>query len=210
MKKKIQVVLGFAIAMIALCLMTSCEKIDDTNPRGGIQGIVTDLQTNEPIQGVNISLSPTGLSAVTGSDGRYEFSNLEAGQYTVQAMKNGYESNTKNILISGNTIASGDMMLRPAQVGFHLNVEYLDFGTSFNTLNFKIINESSSLSMSWEIQESLNWLETSPSTGNLQGGQEVTVFVNIDRSLIAQNTQANIIIRSDDQTLVLPVSVRIN
>ena len=58
-----------------------------------------------------------------------------------------------------------------------------------------------------EIIESLNWLTTTPNTGNLQAGQESTVVVNIDRSLINQNTNANITVRSADQTVVLPVSV---
>lgn len=209
MKKKIQTLFGFAVALVVMFMVTSCVQ-DNEVGYGRIQGIVSDLVTNEPIQGVNISLSPTGLSAVTGSDGRYEFGNLTPGQYTVQGMKNGYETNTKNILIVENGVASGDMMLRTAQTGFRLNVDYLDFGTGFSTLNFKIINASATSPLSWEIDESQNWLNVTPSTGNLQGGQEVTVVVNIDRSLITQNTTANIIVRSAGQSTVLPVSVRVN
>ena len=81
------------------CMLVSCVKEIEITV-GSIQGIVTNAQNNEPIQGVNISLSPTGLSAVTGSDGRYEFTNLAAGQYTVQGVKSGFESNTKNRAMS--------------------------------------------------------------------------------------------------------------
>ena len=197
--------LGIVFAF-ALCLMTSCVKENNT---GRIQGLVTNYNTNEPIQGVNISLSPTGASAVTGSDGRYEFNNLNPGNYTVQGMKSGFESNTKNITITSGNVSSGDMMLTPLVSGFRLNVEYLDFGTNFSQLSFKIINASSTLPMSWEIVESLNWLETSPSTGNIQGGQETTVMVNIDRSLLTQSTTANITVRSADQSVVLPVNVTV-
>ena len=204
-KTNFKLAMGIVFAF-ALFMMNSCVKTDDPK-YGSIQGIVTDFNTNEPIQGVNISLSPTGLSAVTGSDGRYQFDNLESGLYTVQAMKTGYESNTKSITISENQISSGDMIMRPEEKGFRLNVEYLDFGSNFSTLNFKIINVSNTLPMSWEIIESLNWLTTTPNTGNLQAGQESTVVVNIDRSLINQNTNANITVRSADQTVVLPVSV---
>lgn len=196
------------LSVAFLCLMVSCVK---EVSYGRIQGIVTNASTNEPIQGVNISLSPTGLSAVTGSDGRYEFNTLDPGQYTVQGVKSGFESNTKNITIVSGGISSGDMMMKPMVTGFRLNVEYLDFGTGFSSLNFKIINASTSMPMSWEIIESLNWLTTTPSTGNLQGGQEATVVVNIDRSLITQNTSANITVRStDDQTIVLPISVSVS
>ena len=88
MQKSIKLALGIVFAF-ALCMTTSCKKIDDiTNPTkyGRIQGIVTNYTTGEPLQGVNISLSPSGLSAVTGSDGRYEFNDIEVGQYTVQGM----------------------------------------------------------------------------------------------------------------------------
>ena len=92
--KKLNLILGI-ICAFAVCLV-SCTKEKAT---GRIQGIVTNMNTTEPIQGVNISLSPTGASAVTGSDGRYEFNNLEPGNYTVQGTKSGFESNTKNITI---------------------------------------------------------------------------------------------------------------
>ena len=194
------------IIACALCMFWSCKKEE---PYGQIQGIVTNASTNEPIQGVNISLSPTGLSAVTGSDGRYEFNDLEAGQYTVQAMKSGFESNTKRITIVGGKIASGDMMLTRMTNGFRLNVEYLDFGTNFSQLQFKIINNNETQPMNWEIVESMNWLTANPSTGNLEGSQEITVTVEIDRSQIDQSTSAFLTVRSGNQTVVLPINVTV-
>ena len=202
----LKLTLGVVFA-IALCLVTSCKK---ENPVGRIQGLVTNYATSEPIQGVNISLSPTGASAVTGSDGRYEFNNLEPGNYTVQGTKSGFESNTKNITITSGNVSSGDMQLRPAATGFRLNVDYLDFGTNFTQMSFKIINVSTTNAMSWEIVESLNWLETSPSTGSIQGGQETTVNVAIDRSLLSQTTTANITVRSADHSVVLPINVTVS
>ena len=195
------------VCVFALCLMASCTKEKAT---GRIQGIVTNANTTEPIQGVNISLSPTGLSAVTGSDGRYEFNNLEEGNYTVQGVKQGFESNTKNISIVAGNVSSGDMQLRPMVSGFRLNVEYLDFGSNFSQLQFKIINKSETMPLSWEIMESMNWMTVTPNTGNLSGGQETTVTVNIDRSLITQSTTANLTVRSGDQTIVLPVNVTVS
>ena len=153
-KARFNLLIGVVFAF-ALCMMASCQKEKTT---GQIQGLVTNYNTNEPIQGVNISLSPTGASAVTGSDGRYEFANLAPGNYTVQGMKQGFESNTKNITITAGNVSSGDMQLRPAATGFRLNVEYLDFGSAFSNLTFKIINASANTPMSWEISESLNWL----------------------------------------------------
>lgn len=208
--KKSPLLIVVMMATFALCTMTSCEKVNEiTNPTkyGRIQGIVTNYTTGEPLQGVNISLSPSGLSAVTGSDGRYEFNDIEVGQYTVQGMKTGFETNTKSIVVTEEAVASGDMQLRTATTGFNLSVEYLDFGNHFNTLTFKIINASTTMPMSWEIFESLNWLTVTPNTGNLQGGQEVTLTVTVDRSIIYQNTTGNITIHTADMEKILPVSV---
>ena len=197
----------FLMMASAFCLMTSCVKEKSV---GSIQGFVNNAVNGEPIQGVNISLSPTGLSAVTGSDGRYEFINLEPGQYTVQGVKQGYASNTKNITIVAGNVSSGDMMLTPEVAGFRLNVEYLDFQTNFNQLSFKIINTSTSLPVSWNITESMAWLQATPSSGNLQAGQEVAVMVTIDRSQIEQSTTANLSVVAGDQTVVLPVNVTVS
>ena len=205
--KKMKLVMGVVLVLALGLFSTSCKKEVAT---GKIQGLVTNYATSEPIQGVNISLSPTGASAVTGSDGRYEFNNLEPGNYTVQGTKSGFESNTKNITITSGNVSSGDMQLRPAATGFRLNVDYLDFGTNFTQMSFKIINVSSTNAMSWEIVESLNWLETSPSTGSIQGGQETTVNVAIDRSLLSQTTTANITVRSADHSVVLPINVTVS
>lgn len=205
--KKMKLVMGVVLVLTLGLFSTSCKKEVAT---GKIQGLVTNYATSEPIQGVNISLSPTGASAVTGSDGRYEFNNLEPGNYTVQGTKSGFESNTKNITITSGNVSSGDMQLRPAATGFRLNVDYLDFGTNFTQMSFKIINVSTTNAMSWEIVESLNWLETSPSSGSIQGGQETTVNVAIDRSLLSQTTTANITVRSADHSVVLPINVTVS
>lgn len=200
--------LFFSIAFV-VAMMSSCVK-EVAPETGNIQGIVTDVSNNEPIQGVNISLSPTGLSAVTGSDGRYEFVNLTPGQYTIQGVKSGYESNTKNITIIAGNVSSGDMTLKPEVSGFNLNVEYLDFGTNFSSLNFKIINTSNTLPLSWSITESMGWLTATPSSGNLNAGQEVVVMVTIDRDQIEQSTTTNLTVSAADQTVVLPVNVSVS
>lgn len=203
MKKSIRIL----SLILVTCLVYSCEK--ETNV-GSVHGFVSNSSNGEPIQGVNISLSPIGLSTATGSDGRYEFVNLQAGQYTIQAMKEGYESNTKNITVVAGNVSSGDMTLKPEIAGFNLNVEYLDFGTNFSQLSFKVINTSTSLPVSWSITESISWLTATPSSGNLGAGQEVAVMVNIDRTQIEQSTTANLTIEGADKTVVLPVNVSVS
>lgn len=207
--KTIKSITCVLLAVMVMLLTNSCVK-EVENTFGSIQGIVTNAATNEPIQGVNVSLSPTGLSTVTGSDGRYEFSNLKEGNYTVQGVKTGFESNTKNITIVSGNVSSGDMVLTPELAEFRLNVEYLDFSTSFTQLYFKIINTSRSVPISWSITESMGWLTATPSSGSLNANEEVVVTVNIDRDQIEQNTTANLTVYAADRTVVLPVNVSVS
>lgn len=200
-------IMALVVCALTLCVLGSCVK---EVTYGRIQGIITDANDNEPIQGVNVQLSPTGLSTVTGSDGRYEFLGLEAGQYTVQAMATGYQTNTKTIEITTGNISSGDMMLKPEVAGFKLSVEYLDFGTGFDDLSFKIINTSKVLPVSWSITESYNWMTVTPSSGELLGGKEVAVHVSIDRQAIESSITANISVVCEEETVVLPVNVTIS
>lgn len=108
-KTSFNLILGVFLAF-AVCMMTSCKK---EKAVGKIQGTVTNATTSEPIQGVSISLNPTGASVVTSSDGRYEFSNLEAGQYTLQGEKTGFEKVTKTVTVTAGNVLSCDMQLQP-------------------------------------------------------------------------------------------------
>ena len=53
--KKMKLVMGVVLVLTLGLFSTSCKKEVAT---GKIQGLVTNYATSEPIQGVNISLSP--------------------------------------------------------------------------------------------------------------------------------------------------------
>ena len=106
---KLKLTLGVIIAFM-LCMTISCTKEETT---GGIQGTVTNASTSEPIQGVSITIDPSGMSAVTGSDGSYDFTDLEPGQYTLKAVKEGYEDYAKSLDVTAGKTAKCDIMLQP-------------------------------------------------------------------------------------------------
>ena len=59
-----------------------------------IRGRVTSLETGKPLRRARISVSspdiPSGKTASTNSDGRYEIRDLPAGRYTVRVNRSGY------------------------------------------------------------------------------------------------------------------------
>lgn len=88
------------IALIALA--TSCDPVTyDTFCT--ITGTVVDLDSGDPIQSVLVTLSPSGYNTYTGSEGYFEFLDLDARQYTVTAQKTGYVTNRKTV----TTVAGG-------------------------------------------------------------------------------------------------------
>jgi hypothetical protein len=67
-----------------------------------VYGIVSDSQTGYPISGANVVLSPGGKSQTTATDGLFEFTDLDAQQYTITVQKTDYQTNRKTITaISG-------------------------------------------------------------------------------------------------------------
>lgn len=91
MKKNI-LILFLITSIFAVCF--SCCKKDDNTFYGTLCGIVTDT-TNNPIQGVEVSLSPSSTTVQTGSDGKYLFENLNSDTYTIQFRRAGYKTDTR-------------------------------------------------------------------------------------------------------------------
>ena len=83
----------FAFAAVA----TSCSKTE-YNHFAALYGVVSDQATGAPIANATVVLSPGGTTKTTGTDGRFEFSELEPQQYTVTVQKAGYQTNRKSIM----------------------------------------------------------------------------------------------------------------
>lgn len=92
-----------AVITISLLTLNACDKVTyDTF--SNVTGQVVDNATHEPIDGASVNLSPTGRSTFTGSDGYFDFQELEAQQYTITVQKTGYNTNRKTInAVAGET-----------------------------------------------------------------------------------------------------------
>ena len=90
--------------LLALLTMVGCEPVT-YDVFATICGTVVDSETMEPIEGVSVILSLSGKNAVTKADGRFEFAELDAVQYTITAQKLGYSTNRKLVnTIAGETV----------------------------------------------------------------------------------------------------------
>ncbi len=87
------------VPAILLTAMFSCKPDDTYDTFGSIYGVVSDMDTTEPVEGATIVLSPGGTTRMTAADGRFEFQALEPQQYTITVQKNGYSTNRKSVTV---------------------------------------------------------------------------------------------------------------
>ena len=87
----------FILAVLCLpILFGSCAK-KIVNTSITIYGTVIDADTHDPIQGVLLTLMPSSRNCYTGSDGSYQFQDLNKQQYTITAQMGGYKTDRKTV-----------------------------------------------------------------------------------------------------------------
>lgn len=190
-------------------ILYSCAK-DEVETMGTIYGIVNDSGNGAPIQDAHVSLTPYGKTINTGSDGSYEFPDMEPGQYTIQISKSGYKTNTKRISVVAGEKVSSDMVLQWGTSRIKLNIASLNFGGLSTSKTFTIRNISTTgASVSWSVTKSspAPWLSISPSSGSTAQGKESTVVVNVDREQITKDETAILLVEAEGESLSVEVTV---
>lgn len=202
---------GYLLALVCcismVFLVAGCAK-DEVDTTGTIYGIVNDADNGEPVSGVHVVLNPGGKTTNTGSDGRYEFLDMEPGQYTIQISKNGYKTNTKRISVVAGEEASGDMVLERGESRIKLSANSLTFAKGESSRTFDVMNVGTSGSVSWNITFRESWISVSPSSGTTGQGKSSAVVVNIDRTKITEDVTVNLIVEADGGSMPLEINVQ--
>ncbi|MFI3319116.1 MAG: carboxypeptidase regulatory-like domain-containing protein [Rikenellaceae bacterium] len=196
------------VAILAATTLFSCSEEAEVNPFGTIYGTITDADTNQPIQGANVVISPTNASTVTGADGSYYFQDLEAQQYKLTVTASGYDYNSRQVTVVAGQSISGDINLSAEEeiVGFTLTPASLQFGSIYSELTFTIKNTGNSSATSWSITGiDAAWLSVSPTSGTTDVGKSSVVKVSIDRDLVTEDLTSYFIVNAgggSDQIMV--------
>lgn len=176
---------------IALCF-ASCEKAKEPE-LGSIYGCVTDFATGDPVYNANIQLQPTGESTRTGSDGLFEFLDLEDGDYSIVVSKIGYSDLVDDYIIK---IKNGRQVRRDVQIEKLTSllivldekgndVTELDFGDNPADVmrSFFIANKGED-NLQWKIEYSCAWIASlNKSEGELKpDDKQQPLVVTIDRN----------------------------
>lgn len=194
----------FFYALTGLAFYFSCTPIVDKETTGTITGIVADRTTGEPVATVSVILSPGGRSTVTGSDGTFQFSDIEAGPYNIDLSKEGYKLESCNAVVAGGKNTELHLLIERIPAVVTADREVLDFGSNegVSQLSFGIVN-SGYVDLSWHSVYDCDWIkETIPGKNVeqvLKYGKTATVVVTIDRTKLAYGqNETNIIIYSDN------------
>ena len=168
----------------------SCDRVEEPQ-LCSLYGVVTDKTTGEPIKSAGVELKQTGAKNVTGSDGAFEFIDLEEGVYTLFITKAGYKDFTSNeIAVSAKTQTVQHSIqlekLPPSLTVFDENgndLSQIDFGDNPAdiTRSFFIFNNGEE-KLEWSIVNLSNWIILSKDSGVLKSNATQPLSITIDRN----------------------------
>ena len=178
------------LAAVLILLAVSCTKnYEDLSCT--IQGVVKDHNTGALLSNCQISLSPSGKTAITGSDGMFEFHISEQGSYTLSFSKAGYEEATKTIdVFSGETVTVNITL--KAKSPFAASSNKLDFGDLSTTMELYFFNNSDETT-SFTISNVPMWASVSHTTGSVAAGGNMPVTVQVNRDAVDYGTHTQVL-----------------
>ena len=195
------------IFSLMLLLLGSCTK-DEVLMTASISGYVTDyVNANAPIAGATVTINTKGITKTTGSDGRYEFTDVEPGTYTLQVTANGYQATTKQTTVYAGEVTNLDFQLSPAGQNVEVTPQMLSFGPQSKSLNFSIKNKGNA-SLQYSITNYPSYITVSPASGSVSAKGTQTVTVNVNRDALTDDATCQLLVNIGNDSY--PVNISIN
>lgn len=187
MKNKIYLIICLAF----IAILYSCKQQEEENLPGTIYGIVSDKATGEPIKSAGVELSPVGLKTITGTEGQFEFNELNSGNYTLLVTKTGYADYASNTIeVKAGQTAKGDVQIEQLPPALKVvndkrqEISELDFGAAESDVarSFNIFNDGVE-TLEWQITKTAEWVaQISKTEGELKAGATQALIITIDRN----------------------------
>ena len=178
---------------------------------GGTYGVVRDAVSGDAIRNAAVTLSPGNYTYTTGNDGQFQFSDLEAGSYTLRCVASGYNSNSRQITVyAGENIPCDFQMTKQTSVAsITISTNSIDFGTTSTEEVFSISNTGNAGTVSWNISKSnVPWLTVTPLSGSTAQGKSSTITVRVDRTKVTKDELTYVIINAAGGSHSVAVSVK--
>ena len=206
-----QLLSHFLIILLVSSLFQACGSKEEVTTTGGIYGTVLDKEDGEPIRNAEISLSPGGKTTVVGSNGTYEFVDLEPRLYTVNVTADGYDYNSKTAKVVSGESTACDFHLTKTIVNQDLEIAptSLNFGTTQNQLSVTITNRGTK-ETAWSLDlGACKWLSANPVSGRIGAGKTQAIIFSVDRSLLQKDETAVVTLSAFGNSYPMNVSCAI-
>lgn len=206
MKATVSLICKAFVCFLVGMFYSSCAK-DIIDLTGSITGTVKDASTNESLQGCLVSISPSGQSRTTSSNGSYSFENVDAGDYTVSVSKEGYVAENKNVEVVPASITTSDFLLTKIQT-ITVSPDELQFGDLQSSMEMYLRNNTNS-SVTYSVSVNADWITVNKTQGTIskQGQDKISVAINRESLSIGSYSKSVTIKYADGETII-PVYVQ--
>ena len=120
MKIKNEYFKSFALLILISILSISACKSDEENPLepstvGVIEGQITSAANGNSIAKANVFTVPPTSYVTTDAEGNYLISNVEPGEYTITASKDGMDTLQTDVTVAAGVNTKADFILHLKQ-----------------------------------------------------------------------------------------------
>lgn len=180
---------------LALLALASCTQ-PVVEVFGSISGCVVNEDTGAAIGGAKVTITPTGSSQVTSTDGEFLFDNLDAQEYTISIKKDGFEDMSQKVSVKAGVSSSVQVALSPVQPVLSVDPATLDFGDENTSLALDITNSGKG-TLEWTIEEEIEWLTCSAASGTTTD-KVSSVVVKVSREGMEKGSYSETIVISSN------------
>lgn len=216
MKKVFLCLLG--VVSLAGCLETATdEKENVADDSGVICGFVFNIETDAEINGARVTLSPGDVTCKTGSNGYFEFDDLNSGTYKVTATADGYDGIYRQLTIKSGREYVCDFPLRAiynasAEVS---PSEGLDFGRGKNVLAVTLKARGGILAYHAELEGNPAWVSLEKNDGTIPDYEKTSqveyLKLTVDRNAMkTDEATCNLVIMAGRKEYRIKVTARLN
>lgn len=176
--------LHYSFILTLILFLSSCAK-DIVDLTGSISGVVKGTETNDPIEGCIVSITPANTSTSTSASGTYDFQDLEVGTYTLNFDKDGFEAKSQSVTVVAGDNKICNIFLDQKDEGIEVTPTSLNFGDMESVKELFIKRKSNYKStISYVVKSDADYIMVSPNSGSISNEQQ-TIKVTIDRSKLS-------------------------
>ena len=187
---------------LVLLLLLACSKEDPVATNGNLEGRVSDVVTGDPISGALVSFK--GSSKLTGADGTYSFTEVYADSYAVSVSRDGFVSDTRQIVIAPEKTTTADFRLERLLPKATPNSIALDQDNLETTIT---LENKQSERIDFTTQVSKSWIDISPKAASIEPGNSLILTITINpETLNFGSYNETILFNVAASSLSIPVS----